>query len=33
MLNSRIDLNSESKSFHSLQPVNFIDLYVVDLVQ
>ena len=32
-LNSRIDLNSEGKSFHGLQPVNFIDLCVVDLVQ
>ena len=33
MLNSRTDLNSEGKSFHSLQAMNFIDLCVVDLVQ
>ena len=27
-----IDLISEGNSFHSLQPVNFIDLCVVDLI-
>ena len=31
--NSRIDLNSEGKSFHSLQPLNIIDLCGVDLAQ
>ena len=31
-LDSFIDLISEGNSFHSLQPVNFIDLCVVDLI-
>ena len=31
-LDSFIDLISEDSSFHSLQPMNFIDLCVVDLI-